>query len=237
MVSIVYPQKIVKIIDHAMYSQQPFPQPPSGQFPTFHEETHTPQTGYVAQHFQGSTAQELGLQTVPQYGISTRLQQVGYSRLQPGDPAGSQLSGLDPRHCTGNSGQSTLPIEEGFSPNLPQECPIFASEPEGPLPAATQLHSLPSDEGGAVVQVEGVVGLDNDYLELAFDDDDKGGGDIDEIDLKGKIALITFKDVKGWLCILQSVQLLVWHYSPLNNNAPSVILQLLRRWHPKAFGL
>ena len=203
MVSIVYPQKIVKIIDHAMYSQQPFPQPPSGQFPTFHEETHTPQTGYVAQHFQGSTAQELGLQTVPQYGISTRLQQVGYSRLQPGDPAGSQLSGLDPRHCTGNSGQSTLPIEEGFSPKLPQEWPTFASEPEGPLPAATQPHSPPPDVGGAVVQVEGVEGLDKDFLELSFDDDDKGGGDIDEIDVKGSIALITFKDVKGWLCILE----------------------------------
>ena len=203
-------------------TQLSFSQPPSGKWPTVHDEDHSSQSGYMA--FQSSTAQQPGSQTIPQYGISTGPQQGGYSGLKPGDLAGTQLSGLHNRECTGNSGQSTLAIEEGFNSNLTQEWPTFAPEPEGPLPAATQPHSPPSDVGGAVVQVEGVEGLTKDYLELGFDDDDKGGGEIDEIDLKGNIALITFKDVKGELCTSQSVKLFVQLYSPMNNHAPSILI-------------
>ena len=51
-----------------------------------------------------------------------------------------------------------------------------------------------------VVRVEGLLPeWDEDVLNLAFDDEDEGGGEIEEngIQIKGDEALITFKDPEG----------------------------------------
>ena len=58
---------------------------------------------------------------------------------------------------------------------------------------ATQPHLSPYDEGGVVVQVEGVMGLPRGSFDVAFHNQEKGGGEIDDIQLKGDIALISFK--------------------------------------------
>ena len=60
-----------------------------------------------------------------------------------------------------------------------------------------------------MVQVEGVTGLTTEYLRVAIDNEDQGGGEIDDIVLNGDVALITFKDVKG-KC-LHSVPHIVLH--------------------------
>ena len=103
---------------------------------------------------------------------------------------------------TGNQRELSLPIEESVKLNAPHEWPSFSTESEDTVPAAAQAqlsgqHSLPSNEGGVVVQVEGVTGLTSDSLDLAFDDEDKGGGEIDDIQWKGDIALISFKEKRS----------------------------------------
>ena len=85
-------------------------------------------------------------------------------------------------NTTSYCGQLSLPIEECVTVNAPQEWPTSIS---------------PSDEGGVVVKVEGVTGLSCETLDLAFDDEGKGGGDIDDIQLKGDIALISFKEKRS----------------------------------------
>ena len=63
-------------------------------------------------------------------------------------------------------------------------------------PPVSQALSI-SDQKSTVVQVEGVAGLNSKYLRVAFDNEELGGGKIDDIVLNGDIALISFKDVKG----------------------------------------
>ena len=102
-----------------------------------------------------------------------------------------------------SSGQPHLTnVEGGVNENIPQDWPSFSSDHESEEMSPTSTKQLrhpssSSDKGGAVVQVEGVRGLNRDHLDMRFDDEDKGGGEIDEIELKEDVALITFKDAKG----------------------------------------
>ena len=95
--------------------------------------------------------------------------------------------------------QETLPVP--VSEKVPpQEWPSFSSESEQPLPTTAQpviQASSLSDQKSAIVQVKGVGGLNSKYLRVAFDNEEQGGGEIDDIVLNGDIALITFRDVKG----------------------------------------
>lgn len=145
-------------------------------------------------------------------------------------------------HNTGDSSQPTPNFAVEVSESIPsQEWPSVSPEP---LPTTAQSNhqaSSLSKEGGAMVQVEGVAELNNKHLRVAFDDEEKGGGEIAKIMWKGDIALITFKDVKGecmllvhhivCICIMSS-------YSAFNSNYMHLlyIVQLLHRWHPKLFG-
>ena len=82
----------------------------------------------------------------------------------------------------------------------PQKSPSFPLESDQPLPTTappvSQVSSI-SDQNSAMVQVEGVTGLNSKYLRVAFDNEDQGGGEIDDIVLNGDVALITFKDIIG----------------------------------------
>ena len=108
---------------------------------------------------------------------------TGYSPVNAGEPMPH----------TGTSGEVSESVP-------PQEWPSFPPENDQPLPTTapplTQALSI-SDQNSAMVQVEGVSGLNSKYLRVAFDNEDQGGGEIDDIVLNGDVALITFKDVIG----------------------------------------
>ena len=107
------------------------------------------------------------------------------------------------------------------------------------LPTAGQPFcqaSLLADQRVAMVQVEGVAGLNIKHLEVAFDNEDEGGGKVYDIALNGDRAIITFQDVngEGMLPFCSShgvhVYIVTIHYTYV------YILQLLHKWHPKLFG-
>ena len=110
--------------------------------------------------------------------------------------------GFSPDSIASNGQPHLTNVEQGVNENIPQDWPSFCSDHESeemsPASAKPLRHpSSSSDKGGAVVQVEGVRGLNRDHLDLGFDDEDKGGGEIDGIELKEDVALVTFKDAKG----------------------------------------
>ena len=144
----------------------------------------------------------------PQHSASVRVQhgaEMGLQHLgikQSNDQESSiGNSSLPPMGCSpNNTGGSSQPIphiaEGDVSESIPlQEWPLFP-EYEQPSPTTPQSVSQ-ADQGGAMVQVEGVAGLSSKHLEVAFDNEDEGGGKIDDIALNGDIAIITFQDVNG----------------------------------------
>ena len=182
----------------------------------------------------------------PQHGASVGVQHGAEMGLQhPGIKQSNDQessignSSLPPMGCSpNNTGGSSQPIphvvEGDGSESAPtQDWPSFP-EDEQPSPTTPQSVSQ-ADQGVTMVQVEGVAGLNSKHLEVAFDNEDEGGGEIDDIVLNGDIAIITFKDVNGEgmlpFCSPHGVHvqsLFIIHYV--------YILQLLHKWHPKLFG-
>ena len=159
--------------------------------------THTrPQhSSYHGQLHSGSFGVQLGGPTGQQHlGVMQSDDQkasIGKSSLIP--TGYSPVNTGEPMPHTGTSGEVSESVP-------PQEWPSFPPENDQPLPTTapplTQALSI-SDQNSAMVQVEGVSGLNSKYLRVAFDNEDQGGGEIDDIVLNGDVALITFKDVIG----------------------------------------
>ena len=158
------------------------------QHSSFHGPLHSGSFG--VQHGAPKGQQHLGIvQSDDQEGSIGKSSHtpMGYSPVKAG--GGSQPM---PHAGTGHG-----EVSESIPP---QEWPSFSPESEQPLPTTTQpvsQASSMSDQNSAMVQVEGVKGLNSKHLSVAFDNEEQGGGEIDDIVLNGDIALITFKDVKG----------------------------------------
>lgn len=89
----------------------------------------------------------------------------------------------------------------------PESVPVDAGSPVRATPQSSHSTPLRTDSLSAsltlmspVVRVVGILpGWNEEMLSLAFDDEDEGGGEIEEngIHIRGKEALITFKDPDG----------------------------------------
>ena len=154
------------------------------QHSSYHGQLHSGSFG--VQHGGPKGQQHLGVMQSDDQKASigkSSLIPTGYSPVNAGEPM--------PHTSTTGEVSESVP---------PQEWPSFPPENDQPLPTTappvTQALSI-SDQNSAMVQVEGVSGLNSKYLRVAFDNEDQGGGEIDDIVLNGDVALITFKDVIG----------------------------------------
>ena len=112
---------------------------------------------------------------------------TGYSSVSAGDTIQSMP------HTGAGNGEviESVPLQEW--PSVSEESKQLLPTTAPPVSQASSM----LDKNSAMVQVEGVSGLNSKYLSIAFDNEDQGGGEIDDIVLNGDVALITFKDVIG----------------------------------------
>ena len=109
--------------------------------------------------------------------------------------------------------QESFPVDVGSPvPDTSQSTPTHSTPPH--------TSSIVSESMTPMSPVVRVVGIlpewDEDMLSLAFDDEEEGGGEIEEngIHIKGNEALITFKDPDGkcnfphHLCIVHSLNIM-----------------------------
>ena len=147
--------------------------------------------------------------------------QVMQSPAQPQQDTQSKIKNLATSRSTNEAGaSSTSTSAQGIAlATATDKHPITETEVSESTIEQIKPESVPSHFGSPVkaqsapfdsrvVRVEGVLpDWDEETLNMAFDDEDEGGGEIEDngIQIKGDEALITFKDPEGMNIIVTQI--------------------------------